>query len=77
MFWSIFKKFDVDDTNFISKENLMNAFKRLGRTDITIAEVTAIISIHDIITNDGMINFEEFKRIFKNENKIKPLKLKQ
>ena len=77
MFWRIFKKFDVDDTNFISKENLMNAFKRLGRTDITIAEVTAIISIHDIITNDGMINFEEFKRIFKNENKIKPLKLKQ
>ena len=77
MFWSIFKKFDVDDTNFISKENLMNAFKRLGRTDITIAEVTAIISIHDIITNDGMINFEEFKRIFKNEDKIKPLKLKQ
>ena len=55
----------------------MNAFKRLGRTDITIAEVTAIISIHDIITNDGMINFEEFKRIFKNEDKIKPLKLKQ
>ena len=32
MLWRLFKKFDVDDTSFISKENLIEAFKRMGRT---------------------------------------------
>lgn len=77
MFWRLFKKFDVDDTNFISKENLMAAFKRLGRVDISLADVTVMINVHDIMSKDGMISFEEFKRIFKSEDKIKPLKLKE
>lgn len=29
--WSIFKYFDVDDNNFITKANLMEAFARNGR----------------------------------------------
>jgi len=77
MFWRLFKKFDVDDTNFISKENLMAAFKRLGRVDISLADVTVMINVHDIMSKDGMISFEEFKRIFKSEDKIKPLQLKE
>ena len=29
--WRLFKTFDVDDTDFISKANLLEAFQRLGR----------------------------------------------
>ena len=29
--WSLFKKFDVDNTDFITVANLKEAFKRLGR----------------------------------------------
>ena len=31
MLWRLFKKFDMDDTGFISTKNLQDAFKRLGR----------------------------------------------
>ena len=31
MLWRLFKTFDVDDTDFISKANLLEAFQRLGR----------------------------------------------
>ena len=31
MLWRLFKTFDVDDTDFISKANLLEAFSRLGR----------------------------------------------
>lgn len=44
----LFKKFDVDDTNYISKENLLDAFKRLGRINITLEEVSEMIRVHDI-----------------------------
>ena len=40
MLTRLFKRFDVDDTGYIRKENLMDAFKRLGRSDITLEEVT-------------------------------------
>ena len=40
MLLRLFKRFDVDDTGYISKENLIDAFRRLGRNDITIDEVT-------------------------------------
>ena len=30
--WSLFKKFDVDNSDFITIDNLKEAFKRLGRT---------------------------------------------
>ena len=48
MYMRLFKKFDVDDTNYISKENLLDAFKRLGRNNITIEEVSEMIRVHDI-----------------------------
>ena len=31
MLWQVFKTFDVDNTDFISQPNLIEAFKRLGR----------------------------------------------
>jgi calcium-dependent protein kinase len=30
--WMMFKHFDVDDTDFISKENIKEAFQKLGKT---------------------------------------------
>ena len=52
----LFKRFDVDDTNFISKKNLIDVFKRLGRTQITEDEVTEMIRAHDIV-KDGQVSF--------------------
>ena len=63
MLLRLFKRFDVDDTGYISKENLMDAFKRLGMHKITQKEVTEMISVHDI-TQDGQVSLPEFKQIF-------------
>jgi Ca2+-binding EF-hand superfamily protein len=35
LLWTLFKTFDIDDTNFISVQNLREAFHRLGRFEIT------------------------------------------
>ena len=32
--WTLFKKFDVDNTDFITLDNLKEAFKRMGRMKI-------------------------------------------
>ena len=32
--WSLFKKFDVDNSNYITASDLEEAFKRLGRVNI-------------------------------------------
>lgn len=61
--WNLFKKFDVDGTDFITTENLKEAFSRLGRTHVMQAELEQIMSIHDI-NHNGTISFEEFKLIF-------------
>ena len=66
MLWRLFKKFDVDDSGYITKENLYDAFTRLGKKNITYSEVEEIIKAHDI-TNDFQISFEEFKVIFKDD----------
>ena len=52
MLWRLFKKFDVDDTGFISKENLVEAFKRLGRSKLTLTDISEMIYAHDI-AKDG------------------------
>ena len=44
----LFRRFDVNDTGFISKDNLVAAFSRLGRHKITDEEVAQIISTHDV-----------------------------
>lgn len=75
MLWRLFKKFDVDDTSYISKENLIDAFKRLGRAK-SLTDVSEMISAHDI-AKDGMISFEEFKRIFEGEDNVTAAHLKK
>ena len=53
----------------------MDAFKRLGRKDITLFDVTEMIHTHDI-AKDGKITFSEFKIIFNIEDKQGPLDLR-
>jgi len=45
--WMIFKHFDVDDTNFISRENIVKAMEKLGK-EITEDEINEAIEKHDI-----------------------------
>lgn len=75
MLWRLFKKFDVDDTGFISKDNLFDAFKRLGRNSMSLTDVNEMIYAHDI-AKDGRISFSEFKTIFEIEDKVETLQLK-
>ena len=69
MLWQVFKTFDVDNTDFISQPNLIEAFKRLGR-DYFVGEkqVKELIEIHDV-AHDGKISFEEFKFMFSDQKK--------
>ena len=58
----IFKHFDVDDTDYISKDNIKQAMQKLGK-NISQDEIEEAIKIHDI-KHDGQINFDEFKIMF-------------
>ena len=66
--WSLFKTFDTDNTDFISLENLQEAFQRLGR-DYSEAEVREMLQLHDL-TKDGRLSFDEFKAIFEDEREM-------
>lgn len=61
--WALFNTFNTDSTEFITAENLKEAFARLGRNNISDGEIKDIITEHDIEEN-GMISFTEFKLIF-------------
>ena len=58
----LFKHFDVDDTDFITPDNLKEAFAQAGKT-LTDEDIAAILKEHDIV-GDGKLNFDEFKQIF-------------
>jgi calcium-dependent protein kinase len=60
--WMIFKHFDVDDTDYISKENISDAMHKMGK-QISVDEIEIAISVHNI-KHDGKISFEEFKEMF-------------
>ena len=61
--WMLFKKFDVDNTDSITIENLEEAFHRQGRFKVSRTELSEILQKHDIEKN-GTINFQEFRQIF-------------
>ena len=63
LLWTLFKQFDIDDTNFISIQNLREVFRRLGRYEITEDEIKQAIEVHDT-ERDNKLSFAEFKRIF-------------
>ena len=65
--WTLFKKFDVDNTDYITEANLREAFNRQGRLQISALEIDNIVRQHDI-SNDGKLSFDEFKKIFISAN---------
>jgi calcium-dependent protein kinase len=64
----IFKEFDVDNSGYITRDNLMEAFKRLGK-DASEKDIDDILIEHDK-AGDGQISFEEFKLMMLGEDDI-------
>lgn len=63
MLLRLFRRFDVDDSGKISKENLIEAFSRMGRSNIDDEEIAQMIDKYDF-NMDGQVSFQEFKMIF-------------
>ena len=63
--WMMFKHFDVDDTGFISKDNINKAMSKMGK-EVSEEEVEAMMATHDL-KKDGQLSFEEFKYMFLHE----------
>ena len=55
----IFNTFDVDNTGYISRDNMKVAFSKYGR-EITDDDIANILRQHDLAGNDR-IDFSEFK----------------
>lgn len=55
----LFKEFDIDNSGYITKENLVDAFEKFDK-EISKEEIEKIIQTHDL-ANDGRISFKEFK----------------
>lgn len=69
----LFREFDTDDSGFITKENLEEAFTKLEKP-LSKAEIEQMMKDHDT-SKDGKISFEEFCQIFIGEdNKLVELK---
>lgn len=62
----MFNQFDTDRSGKITKENIHNAMQKLGM-EVPLSDIEDIIKTHDL-TNDGMISFDEFKKIFDNKS---------
>ena len=56
--WHAFKYFDLDNSNFITLENIKEVMKRAGKI-LTDAEIREMIKEVDL-SQDGKISFEEF-----------------
>jgi calcium-dependent protein kinase len=61
--WAVFKYFDTDNTNFITVENLSEAFHRTGR-NVPISELEDMIREADL-GHDGKVSFDEFMQLMK------------
>jgi hypothetical protein len=58
-----FKQYDVDDTGFISKENLMAVVDAIGMTDVTLEQCANMIEEVALLTgheNDGKLSFRDY-----------------
>ena len=59
---AIFSDFDTGRKGKLTPENLLIAFKKLGK-EVTLDEVKAMIRQHDA-GKDGGLDFEEFRAVF-------------
>ena len=62
---AIFQSFDLDDTGFITINNLKDSFSKFGR-DLTDHEIEQIMAAHDT-DKDRSIDFQEFKLMMTGE----------
>lgn len=53
----------MDNTDYITNQNLREAFNRQGRLQISAMEIDEMVRKHDI-DYSGKISFDEFKSIF-------------
>ena len=60
--YALFKHFDTDNSEFITPDNIREAFKQNGR-ELSVKQTKQILRDHDVI-GDGQLNFDEFKAIF-------------
>jgi Ca2+-binding EF-hand superfamily protein len=63
---ALYRQFDVDGNNIITKENIREALFKLGR-DITDEELEDIMKKHDK-SGDQAISMEEFKKMLFDDN---------
>ena len=68
--WAIYDNYDNRAEGGITKESLMDAFKRIG-IDKTESDINRIFIEHDL-DEDGKIDFKEFKGIFVSYDEISP-----
>lgn len=58
--------FDIDDTGYITKDNLVKVFERLGK-NISENDIEGMIKEADF-GKDGMVSFSEFKLMMEGSN---------
>mmetsp|Transcript_30765 Transcript_30765/g.41772 ORF Transcript_30765/g.41772 Transcript_30765/m.41772 type:complete len:93 (-) Transcript_30765:18-296(-) len=58
---ALFHMFDVDSSNDITREDIKNAFNKLGH-EVTDDEINDIFKTHDSDC-DGIISYEDFMKI--------------
>lgn len=63
---TLFQKFDVDKSGYITRANLLEAMNKLEHK-ITSEEIDIIMKKHSNKNKEG-ISFEQFKSIFENPN---------
>ncbi len=59
---ALFKHFDTDNSDFITPDNIREAFSQNGR-DLSEKETKQIMNNHDMM-GDGRLSYDEFKAIF-------------
>ena len=72
--WSLFKYFDVNGTNYITRDDIQEAFARLGR-QLELKKIDEMICEIDP-NHDGKITFDEFSAMMGVEGVEQTLEIK-
>ena len=66
--YALFKEFDHEDIEVLTRHNIKGAMKRMGR-EISDIDIEQMLTEHNIPT-DGFIDFEKFKHIVLSDEKL-------